>query len=58
MFLDTVFLVCAVLGGTIMVCQVVLTLVGLAGDSLHVDVGHDMGHGLGGDLHGGAFVFG
>ena len=28
-----------------------VTLIGLAGDSLHLEIPHDAGHGLGGDLH-------
>ena len=48
------FVVCAVLGGTIMICQMVLTLIGLAGESLHVEVPHGTGHEFGGDLHGDA----
>lgn len=51
-----VFLICATLGGTILLCQFVLTLIGLAGDSMDTDVGHDFGgdfHGdAGGDFHG------
>jgi hypothetical protein len=44
-----VFLFCAVVGGTIMVCQLVLSLLGLAGDTLHLDVGQDVGHDVGVD---------
>jgi membrane protein implicated in regulation of membrane protease activity len=40
------FIICAVLGGTIMVGQMVLTLVGALGDA-----GGDGGHGFGGDAH-------
>ena len=53
------FMVCAALGGTILVLQFLLTLIGLGGDWLDVDVPHDVGHDLGGldhdfsaDLHG------
>ena len=53
-----VFLICATVGGTILVCQLVLTLIGLAGDTFDSDVGHDVGgdfHGdAGGDFHGDA----
>lgn len=40
------FVVCAVLGGTVMLCQMVLTLIGLAGDSFDVDAGGDFDHGM------------
>ncbi len=35
-------LVCAVVGGTILLCQVVLTLLGLTGDMLDVDFGGEL----------------
>ncbi|HEX5104270.1 MAG TPA: NfeD family protein [Pirellulaceae bacterium] len=41
------FLICAVIGGTVLVCQFVLTLVGLGGD--HVDLADNMPDG--GDVH-------
>lgn len=47
--MTTVFLFCAVIGGTILVCQFILTLFGFAGDDLHgsdIDVSHDV-HGSG-----------
>lgn len=47
----TLFLICAAFGGTILVLQAILTLVGLGGDALHTDVGTDMGHDFGGDVH-------
>ena len=37
------FLVCAVVGGTILICQFVLTLVGLGGEH-GVDFSHDVAH--------------
>ena len=54
------FTICAVVGGTILICQFVLTLVGLGGDhgvDFSHDVAHDFsggaGHGaVGGDAHG------
>jgi hypothetical protein len=56
--MGTFFLVCAVVGGTILICQFVLTLVGLGGEH-GVDFGHDAdfsggtGHdGAIGDSHG------
>jgi membrane protein implicated in regulation of membrane protease activity len=39
----TFFLLCAVVGGTILICQVVLTLVGLGGEH-GVDFSHDVAH--------------
>lgn len=61
----TVFMVCAVIGGAVLVCQVVLTLVGLGGHDVdfghadvtdvHLDVsGAADGHAL--DVHGGTGV--
>jgi hypothetical protein len=47
---ETVFIVCAVFGGTILVLQALMTLMGLGGDALHADVGSDVGHGFG-DVH-------
>jgi membrane protein implicated in regulation of membrane protease activity len=47
------FLLCAVIGGTILICQFVLTLVGMGGDH-SVDFGHDVAHdfaGGAGDAH-------
>ncbi len=43
--MDNVFLVCAIVGGTLIVCQFLLTLIGMGGD-------HDADHG--GADHGGA----
>ena len=48
------FLLCAVIGGTILICQFVLTLVGMGGDH-GVDFSHDVAHDFGGgagDAHG------
>jgi membrane protein implicated in regulation of membrane protease activity len=59
-FVALFFLLCAVIGGTILICQFVLTLVGLGGDH-SVDFGHDVAHdfgggaghdAIGGDAHG------
>ena len=57
----SLFLICATLGGTILVLQFLMTLIGLGGDGSSGDVPHDIGHGLGsdvphdvgGELHGG-----
>ena len=44
--LNWFFMFCAVVGGTILICQFVMTLVGLGGEH-SLDVGHD----IGGDFH-------
>jgi hypothetical protein len=49
-----VFIVCAAVGGTILVIQFVMTLIGLGGHAFDIDVSTDVGHdfgGLGGDVH-------
>ena len=58
--MSTLFLICALVGGTVMVCQFVMTIAGLGGHGLELgdggghDVPHDFGHDLGGhDTHGG-----
>ena len=48
--LDWIFLIAAVLGGTILVCQFILAVIGLGHDTF--DIGHDGG--FGGDFHGDA----
>ena len=53
----TFFMICAVVGGTILICQFVLTLVGLGGEhgvDLSHDVSHDFAGGAGHDAGGGA----
>jgi hypothetical protein len=54
--LDTIFILAAVVGGTVMVCQFVLTLLGLGDDldggGAH-SVGGDAGDAFGGDTFGG-----
>jgi membrane protein implicated in regulation of membrane protease activity len=47
--LTWLFLLCAVVGGTVMICQFVLTLVGLGGDH-GFDVGHDVPDDFSGDI--------
>lgn len=42
------FLLCAVIGGTILICQFVLTLVGLGGEH-GIDFSHDVPHDFSGD---------
>src|SRR5262245_28311758 len=48
--METVYLVCAIVGGTLLVCQFVMTLAGLG----HHDIagGHDVGHELGHEASG------
>src|SRR6185503_298498 len=46
--LSGLFLTCAVVGGTILICQFVLTLVGLGGEH-GVDFSHDVAHDFAGD---------
>ena len=46
------FLLCAVVGGTVLICQFVLTLVGLGGDHIALgDVAHDFTGDVGHDVH-------
>ena len=53
--METVYLGCAILGGTILICQFVMTLLGL-GDHHDIggdhDISHDVGHGDAGHDHG------
>jgi len=63
--MTTVFIICAALGGTVLVIQFIMALIGLGGDMLDMDVSADVGHDIGGgdfhgdlgggDLHGGDF---
>ena len=43
--MDTAFLICAIVGGTLIVCQFLLTLIGIGGDH---DAGDHGGHDMGG----------
>ena len=47
--MNTVFIVCAAIGGTVLVLQFALTLIGLGGDALDVDVPEDI-DGFDGDI--------
>jgi len=49
--MTVVFVICAVVGGTILVLQFVLALAGLGGDAAGVEVPHDFGHDVGGADH-------
>ncbi|MCY2996261.1 MAG: hypothetical protein NTY19_51690 [Planctomycetota bacterium] len=58
--MSTLFLICALVGGTVMVCQFVMTIAGLGGHGLELgdagghDVPHDFGHDMAGhDAHSG-----
>jgi hypothetical protein len=42
--MTAVFLVCAAVGGTILVFQFLLALIGLGGDAVGVELPHDLGH--------------
>jgi hypothetical protein len=64
--METLFLICAVGGGTVMVLQFLLMLIGIGGHDMAgadhdfgADVGHDLGgdagDDFGGDVHGGDF---
>ncbi len=48
------FAMCAVLGGTVLVWQLVMTFVGLGASDTGGDFSGDMGHDMGGDVHAGA----
>lgn len=49
--MTSVFIFCAAAGGTVLVVQFVLSLVGIGGHAFDIDVPHDIGHGFGGDFH-------
>jgi hypothetical protein len=50
--MTSIFIVCAAIGGTILVLQFILTLVGLGGHAfMDADMPADIGHGFGGDFH-------
>ena len=51
-FLTTVFVVCAVIGGMVLVLQFIMMVVGMGGEALDMDLGGDVGHDFGGDFHG------
>jgi len=57
--MTTIFLFCALVGGTVLVCQLLMTIAGLGGHGLELsdagshDVPHDFGHDAGAhDVHG------
>ena len=50
-----VFLVCAVAGGTLLVCQAIMAMVGLGGHLMDFDAATNVAHDLSGDFHGGDF---
>lgn len=49
--MQTVFIVCAAAGCTVLVIQFVLTLIGLGGHAFDIDVPQDIGHDFGIDFH-------
>lgn len=51
--MTAVFIVCAALGGTVLVMQFLMALIGIGGHAFGGDMPSDIGHGFGGDLHGG-----
>ncbi len=52
--MTTLFLVCALFGGTLLICQTVMTLIGLSGDHdfSHDGGDHDLGHDANGESSG------
>ena len=48
--MTAIFVACAALGGTILICQSLLLLFGIGAESLHGDFGGGLDH-FGGDLH-------
>ncbi len=50
--MTAVFIVCAAIGGTVLVVQFVMALIGLGGDAFDIDVSGDVGHDFSGDFHG------
>jgi hypothetical protein len=53
---DALFIICAAIGGTILVCQFVMSLLGLGGHAFDMDISTDVGHDFGGDFHADAGV--
>lgn len=51
--MTSVFLTCAALGGTILVCQLLMTVIGLGGHDVGGDIADDPAGHFGGDVHGG-----
>lgn len=49
--MTTVFVVCAAIGGTVLLIQFLMTLIGLGGHAFDIDVPDDIGHGFGGGFH-------
>ncbi len=49
--IQTVYLVCAVAGGTVLVAQTVMLMFGHGGEADHVDVPHDIGNADSGEVH-------
>jgi len=49
--MTSIFVTCAALGGTILICQTLLMLLGIGAESLHGDFGGGLDHFGAGDLH-------
>lgn len=51
--MTTLYMLFAVIGGTVLVCQFILTLIGIGGDADFADDLSDVPHDVGGDAHAG-----
>ncbi len=49
--MTTVFIICAAVGGTVLVLQFIMALVGLGGHGFDIDTSVDVPHDFGGDFH-------
>jgi len=50
--MSIVFVICATIGGTVLVIQFIMALIGLGGHVFDLDVTGDVGHDFSGDFHG------
>jgi hypothetical protein len=51
--MNTIFVVCATVGGTVLLLQFIMALIGLGGHGFDSDVATDVGHDFSCDVHGG-----